>query len=100
MGSLLTVAKALGSETRLQLLRILAEGPKSAVETTEAYNSTFNTDHRRSTIYRELENLVDSGLVEKSYKGDNKKLEYHTDLNRVLLEFDDDQVIFEIEEEA
>jgi Fe2+ or Zn2+ uptake regulation protein len=43
----------------------------------EKYNETFDEGKHRESIYRELEKLVESGLVKKDYSQKEKRLVYN-----------------------
>jgi DNA-binding transcriptional ArsR family regulator len=70
------VAKALSSETRLNILRILAEGEASAVHVYKLYNERFEDRRERATIYRELEMLYKCCFLVKSYNEGRKEIVY------------------------
>jgi len=70
------VAKALSSETRLKILRLLAEGEASAVHVYKVYNERFSDRRERATIYRELEVLYKSNFLVKTYKEESKEIVY------------------------
>jgi len=71
------VAKALSNPTRINLLKIISENPRTAAETHRVYLEEYE-DKRRESIYRELELLVDANLIAKQYDGDDKGIKYHT----------------------
>ncbi len=70
------VAKALSSDTRLRILRLLAEGEASAISVFKKYNERFSDRRERVTIYRELEVLYRSDFLVKTYKEDSKEIVY------------------------
>ncbi|MBP7087124.1 MAG: winged helix-turn-helix transcriptional regulator [Methanomassiliicoccales archaeon] len=70
------VAKALSSETRLKILKLLAEGEASAVHVYKVYNERFSDRRERATIYRELEVLYKSNFLVKTYKEESKEIVY------------------------
>ncbi len=61
------VFRALCSELRREILSLLSEKPMTASETQKAVKNRGFKIKYRETIYRALETLVDSGLVEKFY---------------------------------
>jgi len=67
---------ALSNPTRVNLLRLLGDSSYDASEAHKAYNQTFEETKHRESIYRELEKLVDSGLVRKDYDQEEKQLVY------------------------
>ncbi|MHC1680799.1 MAG: ArsR/SmtB family transcription factor [Methanomassiliicoccales archaeon] len=70
------VAKALSSDTRLKILKMLAEGEASAVHVYKMYNEKYSDRRERATIYRELEVLYKSNFLVKTYKEESKEIVY------------------------
>ena len=70
------MAKALSSDTRLKILKLLAEGEASAVHVYKMYNEKFSDRRERATIYRELEVLYKSNFLVKMYKEESKEIVY------------------------
>ncbi|HNX48075.1 MAG TPA: transcriptional repressor [Methanomassiliicoccales archaeon] len=70
------VAKALSSDTRLKILRLLADGEASAVHVYKLYNERFAERRERATVYRELEVLYKSNFLVKTYKEESKEIVY------------------------
>lgn len=70
------MAKALSSETRLKILKLLAEGESSAVNVYKLYNERFADRRERTTIYRELEVLYKCNFLVKAYSGEGKEIVY------------------------
>lgn len=70
------VAHALSSKTRVRLLHIVSKESVSSSDAHKRYQAEYNSPTRRESIYRELENLVDAGLVKKEYQSDEKSLTY------------------------
>jgi DNA-binding transcriptional ArsR family regulator len=70
------VAKALSSDTRLKILKVLAEGEASAVHVYKMYNERFSDRKERATIYRELEVLFKSNFLVKTYREESKEITY------------------------
>jgi len=70
------VAHTLSSQTRVRLLQIALDTPVSSVEAFEQYQAEYESPSRRESIYRELENLAEAGLLEKRYESKEKGLVY------------------------
>ncbi len=70
------VAKALSSDTRLKILKILADGEASAVHVYKSYNERFAERKERATVYRELEVLFKCNFLVKTYKEESKEIVY------------------------
>lgn len=80
------VGKALGSRTRISILSLLADGARSSIETFEQYDDAHEDKKRRETIYRELENLVEAGLVAKEYDEEDGKIVYRLRHNKIVFD--------------
>lgn len=91
---LTTVAHTLASETRVRLLRILSENPSTSAEAFNQYAQMYDSPKRRESIYRELENLADAGLVTKQYESEEKKLVYSSGGDVVCLDVIQNSVTF------
>lgn len=76
----------LSNPTRVRLIRLLSTESYSATEAYEVYNRSFEPSKHRESIYRELEKLVESGLVEKSYSESSKRLEYSLQYSAVSID--------------
>lgn len=70
------VGTALSNPTRVRLLQLLSESDYTASTAHEEYNGRFNDDKHRESIYRELENLVEHGFLDKNYETKSKELRY------------------------
>ncbi|USZ68737.1 hypothetical protein NGM10_03120 [Halorussus salilacus] len=70
------IGQTLSSETRIKIVRLLADSPDSAVGAFERYERQHEEGKHRETIYRELENLVDAQLVSKEYNDERGRIEY------------------------
>ncbi len=80
------MAKALSSDTRLKILRLLAEGEASAVHVYKLYNEKFSDRRERATIYRELEVLYKSNFLVKTYKEESKEIVYRLAARSISLD--------------
>jgi Fe2+ or Zn2+ uptake regulation protein len=54
----------------------LSESDFTATAAHQEYNQRFSNDKHRESIYRELENLTESGFLNKNYDADAKELRY------------------------
>jgi len=61
------VLKALNSQLRREILKIISDEPMNVMLVLKELNNKGLKVKYRETIYRALEKLVDSGLVEKFY---------------------------------
>jgi Fe2+ or Zn2+ uptake regulation protein len=78
------IISALDSDLRREILKILAEKSLTVSETKDALkNRGFNARYRE-TVYRALETLVDSGLVNKYYEKE-KGLAYRLAYKRIII---------------
>jgi Fe2+ or Zn2+ uptake regulation protein len=80
------VFSALGSKTRIEILRILAAKPSGVKEILNELNKRGFEIRYRESVYRALEKLVAVGLIEKFYDKKEKAIRYH--LVKAKLEVD------------
>lgn len=80
------VAKALSSDTRLKILKLLAEGDASAVHVYKMYNERFSDRRERATIYRELEVLYKTNFLVKTYREESKEIVYRLAARSISLD--------------
>lgn len=86
------VGKALSNETRVNILRLLDDDSYSSIETFERYEAEYAEGKRRETVYRELENLVEAGLLTKEYNQTAGQIEYELRFQRLLIDLGDGTV--------
>ena len=77
---------ALGSSTRIEILKILAAGPRNTAQVLDELDRRGFRVKYRESVFRALERLVSVGLVEKYY--DNSRRGIHYRLLKVRLEID------------
>ncbi|HEC76541.1 MAG TPA: hypothetical protein ENI33_04705 [Thermoplasmatales archaeon] len=78
---------ALNSDTRLRIIQILDNCKNCGVmEILKNYTQLYNPQIHRETIYRELEKLVDAGIVEKKYDTKNKKIYYELKIKKLKID--------------
>jgi DNA-binding transcriptional ArsR family regulator len=80
------VAKGLCSGTRLNIIRILAEGDASAISVYKQYNVRFSERKERATIYRDLEVLYKCNFLFKRYDGNTKEIIYGLAARRITVD--------------
>jgi len=73
---LVETLKALGSETRLRILRLLANKKLSAANVYREYVRNFHDRMHRESIYRALEKLVNAEILNKEYDEKEKEIVY------------------------
>lgn len=86
------VGKALSNETRVKILQILADSPRSSIKTYERYEEKYTEGKHRETVYRELENLVEAGLLTKEYNETASQIEYTFEQRQLLIDLADGTV--------
>lgn len=86
------VGAALSNLTRVRLLRILSDTSHTASSAHEEYDRRFSDSKHRESVYRELENLVEQGLVEKHYETESKELRYTPRFTRLELDLEQSEV--------
>jgi Fe2+ or Zn2+ uptake regulation protein len=89
---LTSIGGALSNETRVKILNLISAEDKSSIATHEEYKKRFSDSKHRETIYRELENLVESGLVEKYYDDQEQQLKYSLSHEKILIDLGDNSI--------
>lgn len=85
--------KILGSRTRLNIIKILAESRRlSSIKIYEIYNNSFDDKKKRESIYRSLEQLVGANILGKIYDKSDKELKYFIINNRILIDLLDQTI--------
>ncbi|MHC1611346.1 MAG: ArsR/SmtB family transcription factor [Candidatus Methanospirareceae archaeon] len=80
------VVKALNSETRRKILKILAEEPKTVKEVVEALRKSYSINLKyRESVFKALERLVEADLVEKHY-GKERRVVYKLKKKEITLD--------------
>lgn len=88
--NIVNLLKSLSSETRIELLRIISE--KGALSAAEAFRE-YSTRHkpiRRESIYRELEKMVEAGILDKRYCKNSKRLLYSANISALIIRLERD----------
>jgi len=80
------VCKALSSETRLKIIELISQKKYTAVGLYKEYNNVYSDAKQRETIYRELEKLVEAGILEKDYNKDTKNIEYGLGISKLTID--------------
>lgn len=71
------LGNALRSQTRLNILKILDKKSLRAIDVYNEYKVLFSSDAKhRESIYKELERLVDAGILNKRYDRNKKGIIY------------------------
>ena len=85
------ILSTLNSATRREVLRIIAMEPKNVKEVFAALTQRGLKLKYRESVYKALQNLVDSGLVDKSYK-ENKGICYRLLVRKIELDLVEETV--------
>ncbi len=80
---------ALKSSTRRDIIQILAKKPNSAIGVYLKAKENDPKTPRREAIYKELQKLVEIGLVEKKYNIEFKEIQYELLFSDFSLHFPD-----------
>jgi len=71
------LGNALRSQTRVNILKILGKKSLRAIDVYNEYKVLFSNDAKhREFIYKELERLVDAGILDKRYDRNTKGIIY------------------------
>ena len=79
------VIAALDSKLRREILSIMSEKPMTVIQVFEELKKRKIEVKYRETVYRALEKLVDSGLIEKYYEKE-KGLCYKVSLTSITID--------------
>jgi len=80
----LEVAKALGSETRLNLIKVIRNNNLSLPEIEERFK-LFDDSIYRESLYRALEILVETNILSKRFNDVKKRYEYSLKQRQITL---------------
>jgi len=80
--SIIEIAQALSSKTRLDLIKVLGHNSLSLYE----IGNRFESDIHRESIYRALEMLVKAKILSKKFNEIKKKYEYSVINNQITLD--------------
>lgn len=86
------IGQSLSNETRVKLLRLVTDETGSAVKLHERYEAEYAEGKYRETIYRELENLTEAGLLSKEYNEDESQIEYEAKYEYLLVDLANGEV--------
>jgi len=80
------IGNILRSRTRVNILRILGEKSLRAVDVYKEYKTTFKKEAKhREFIYKELERLVESGILDKKYDREIKGITYNMKVKKITV---------------
>ena len=94
---IIKACKALSSDTRLNILRILVNKRLSAAGVYREYSKSFRDQKHRESIYRALEKLVDAEVLEKEYNKDAKEIVYVLRCKQLIIDLINQKIITERE---
>jgi thiamine pyrophosphokinase len=82
-----SIGNALRSQTRVNILKTLGKDNLRAIDVYQKYNEIFpkNPKHREF-IYKELERLVNAGILDKKYDKKIKGLTYNLKHQIILID--------------
>jgi len=86
------VSRALSSDTRLNILKILVNNELASIEVYKKYIEKFKGDKQRETIYRALETLLRADILEKKYDNEKKSLVYSIKNNQLIIDLIEQKV--------
>lgn len=80
------IGNMLKSKTRVNILKILDDRSLRAIDVYNEYKALFKANAKhREFIYKELERLVESGILEKKYNADIKGLTYKLKFKKISI---------------
>ena len=86
------VIKALNSDTRRKILKILSDGSKNTAEVYSELSKIGSGLRYRESVYRALEILVDSDIVQKIYHSD-KGICYDLSIVKIEIDFSSGTIV-------
>jgi len=89
---LIKVIKALNSDRRMKILQLLSNRPLSSIQTYQKYHEKYDDGVRRETIYRDLEQLTDCGLLNKKYSKKEKEIKYELKYNEIKIDLEEGDI--------
>lgn len=79
--------KLTSSKLKIQLCFILGNGEYTLNEIHQQIETEYSVKKNKETIYRALESLLESNLVEKKYDSTEKVLKYSLNVTRIEVDF-------------
>jgi len=84
----------LKSKTRVNILKILDEKSLRAIDVYKEYKALFKADAKhREFIYKEMERLVEAGILEKKYNTEIKGITYKLRFKKISIDLLSGEVI-------
>lgn len=65
---------------------IIAQAERSAIDAYQEYRKKYRDKKHRESIYRELEKLTKSGILQKYYNSEKKELVYKLSSERLFID--------------
>lgn len=87
------ICKALSSETRLKILKILIDKKLSSANVHREYNKRFHEKRHRESIYRALEKLVSAEILMKEYDTTRKEIVYSLKHKEITINLKNQKVV-------
>ena len=84
----------LGNKTKLMLCFVIKDKKLALPEVVEEFKKKYKIKKYRETLYRLLEQMVKSNLLEKEYEKESKKLVYYLKIDKIELDFLEPSLIF------
>jgi DNA-binding HxlR family transcriptional regulator len=82
--TLARIANSLKNEKRVKVLKELTGGPKSLSELFEKLSTEIKYN---DSLYRYLEDMVETGLVNKKYDVKRKRILYELKVDQITIDF-------------
>lgn len=90
-----TFGSALSNPTRVELLSLLSDTSGTASDLADRYNERYDDTKHRESIYRELEKLVEVGLLDKEYDTEARELQYSLSIVEYRVNLASSEVVVE-----
>ena len=87
------ISRLIGSSIKLELLFIISTNELSLAEIFEIYKKNYGKIKNRETIYRILESMLKSEILDKEYDKTRKVLVYFLKLTKIEIDFGEKKII-------
>lgn len=77
---------ALSSSTRVRIIKIIQKRELTAAECYKMFAEKYSNSLRRESIYKEMEKLLENGLLHKRYDNKTKKLVYALKIKKITID--------------
>ena len=92
-GNIKKISRLIGSSIKLELSFIISTNKLSLAEVVEIYKKNYGEIKNRETIYRILESMLKSEILDKEYDKTRKVLVYFLKSSKIEIDFVEKKII-------